>query len=159
MYDESSTRSYVARSIGPMSGERPPSPKRYTVDRSASETGTFFRVAALVVNACRSPSATVQETGSLRPPCGGMRSPMGWKLPFAGISVERPTLGETRGRLKCGAGSLVLRHEREADQRPVEDRRRIEREPRDDDQERAGDQHVAELHVARRVRDGVAGCA
>src|SRR5262249_18274101 len=103
MYAESRTRSYVARSIGPVSGDRPPSPKRYTLERSASDTGTFGSVAAFASKVFRSASGTVQDTGSERPPCGGMRSPMSTRF-LSRENEERPTLRESADSHKHGAG-------------------------------------------------------
>src|SRR5262249_25572459 len=65
---------YVCEFIGPVSGLRPPSPKRYSDERSASETTTFLRPAASLRNVATSPAGTVRSTGSLSPPCGGSRS-------------------------------------------------------------------------------------
>jgi hypothetical protein len=64
--------------------------------------GTFGSVAAFASNACRSPSGTVQETGSERPPCGGIRSPMRVGS-FRVENVERGNLGETGPGSNAGA--------------------------------------------------------
>src|SRR5438270_6434530 len=72
----SRTRSNVARSIGPCSGLRPPSPRRYRVDRSASLTATRGSAWARPRKSAASSAGTVRLTGSLSPPCGGIRSGM-----------------------------------------------------------------------------------
>src|SRR5262249_20775395 len=74
MTSSSSTLLKAAPSIGPVSGLRPPSPRRYSVDRSASLTGTRFSAAASRRTAAASASGAVPLTGSLPPPGGGTRS-------------------------------------------------------------------------------------
>jgi len=62
------------RSIGPVSGLRPPSPRRYSVDRSASLTGTRLRLARAGAELRDLPAGTLRLIGSLRPPWGAIRS-------------------------------------------------------------------------------------
>src|SRR5207244_13085159 len=70
----SRTRLKVALSIGPVRGLRPPSPKRYRLDRSASLMGTFLRDAVLLTNSARSAAGMVRLTGSDKAPCGAIQS-------------------------------------------------------------------------------------
>src|SRR5437764_11345464 len=108
--------------------------------------GTFGSRAAAARNVASSSGTTVQETGSVRPPWGGMRS-----------GIARPPLGETEEILNRASGMRCA--DREADEGPVVSGDEVEGHPCDGDQDEARAKHIAETQVARGVGDGVAGRA
>ena len=72
--------------IGPVSGLSPPSPNRKTVERSASETGILTSVSACARRESTASEATMQQMGSVRPPCGGIKLDM-WMSLFGGLGL------------------------------------------------------------------------
>src|SRR5579884_3349692 len=70
----SRTRLNVSRSIGPVSGLSPPSPRRYSVERSASLTARRGSDAVRARKSTASSAGTLRLTGSFSPPCGGIKS-------------------------------------------------------------------------------------
>src|SRR5438552_3823701 len=94
--------------MGPTRGLRPPSPRRYRLERSASLTGTFFREAAWPRRSATSPAGTVRLTGSLRPPWGGIKSFIGGSPksgPLDAVNSREGSIYQSRGPLPAGKGN------------------------------------------------------
>src|SRR5262245_60807393 len=96
--------------MGPVSGLRPPSPRRYKLDRSASLTGTRLRPAARRRKSSASAAATVRSTGTVNPPCGGIRSCMGrspWVRIRNPLNLIRNRTGLVGPADEVGKGQLL----------------------------------------------------
>src|SRR5262249_53453299 len=108
MTSSSRTRSKVARSIGPVRGLRPPSPRRYSVDRSASLTGSRGSAAARALKSAASAAGTLRSTGSLRPPCGGIKSGIIAPLDLVGKGLTLTAAAQQFGEADALQRPLLL---------------------------------------------------